>query len=80
MDFSEWANPSMPQEYVSSSKASVKSMADKLQGPSNQIETENSEVSIENIENCSSALPPQSISLIQSCYLKFIKVVCDLVT
>ena len=55
MDFSEWANPSMPQEYVSSSKASVKSMADKLKGPSNQIETENSEVSIENIENCSSA-------------------------
>ena len=36
-------------------------MADKLQGPSNQIEkTENSEVSTENIENCSSALPPQS--------------------
>jgi len=36
-------------------------MADKLQGPSNQVEkTEVSEVSIENIENCSSASPPQS--------------------
>ena len=34
MDFYGWANPSMPEEYVSSSKASVKSMADKLQGPS----------------------------------------------
>ena len=51
----------MPQEYVSSSKASVKSMADKLQGPSNQVEkTEVSEVSIENIETCSSASPRQS--------------------
>ncbi len=38
MDFYGWSNPSMPQEYVSSSKASVKSMADKLQGPSNQVE------------------------------------------
>ena len=36
-------------------------MADKLQGPSNQVEkTEVSEVSIENIEKCSSASPPQS--------------------
>ena len=38
MNFYGWANPSMPQEYVSLSKASVKSMADKLQGPSNQID------------------------------------------
>ena len=61
MDFYGWANPSMPQEYVSSSKASVESMADKLQRPSNQIEkTENIKVSIENIENCSSALPSRS--------------------
>ncbi|XP_023331895.1 uncharacterized protein LOC111704017 [Eurytemora carolleeae] len=61
MDFYGWSNPSMPQECVSSSKASVKSMADKLQGPSNQVEkTEVSEVSIENIETCSSASPPQS--------------------
>ena len=36
-------------------------MADKLQGRSNQVEiTEVSEVSIENIEKCSSASPPQS--------------------
>ena len=61
MDFYGWSNPSMPQEYVSSSKASVKSMADKLQGPSNQVEkTEVSEVSIENIKKYSSASPPQS--------------------
>jgi len=34
-------------------------MADKFQGPSNQVEkTEVSEVSIENIETCSSASPP----------------------
>ena len=61
MDFYGWSNPSMPQEYVSSSKASAKSMADKLQGPSNQVEkTEVSEVRIENIEKCSLASPPQS--------------------
>ena len=42
-------------------QSSVKSMADKLQGPSNQVEkTEISKVSIENIEKCSSASPPQS--------------------
>ena len=36
-------------------------MADKLPGPSNQVEkTEVSEVGIENIEKCSSASPPQS--------------------
>ena len=33
MDFYGWKNTNMPQEYVSSSKASVKSMAVRLQGP-----------------------------------------------
>ena len=51
MDYYGWANLSMPQEYVSSSKASVKFMGDKLQGPSNQVEkTEISEVSKDNIK------------------------------
>ena len=32
MDFYGWSNSNMPQEYVSSSKASVRGMADRLLG------------------------------------------------
>ena len=32
MDFYGWAQPSMPQEYISSSKHAVKCMAEKLKG------------------------------------------------
>ena len=34
MDFYGWAQPSMPQEYISSSKHAVKCMAEKLKGSS----------------------------------------------
>ena len=36
MDYYGWKNPSMPQEYVSSSKKDLQSMAIKLQGTSDQ--------------------------------------------
>ena len=39
MDFYGWKNGKMPQEYVSSSKASVKSMANRLQGPGSEGST-----------------------------------------
>jgi integrase len=42
MDFFGWANANMPQEYVSSSKVAVKSMAERLQGVEKKIvEAEN---------------------------------------
>lgn len=39
MDFYGWSNTNMPQEYVSSSKFNLKSMANKLQGESTSTST-----------------------------------------
>ena len=56
MDFYDWNNPNMPQQYVSSSKAAVNSMANKLQqGGSSDDHTESKTAAQKNNEYHSSS-------------------------
>ena len=63
MDFYGWKNSCMPQEYVSSSKASVKSMAVRLQAPGSDSSEESSSVSNDNSNKVEST--PKKVIYIQ---------------